>query len=88
MVALCFSKDVLSRFLYKIKIFNNTQKVTKEEALKQNANVLCDNSLLLSIDGTIGNVAIYNNERIMLGKSACYINPSAKILRDFLLLAE
>jgi len=26
----------------KIKIFNNTQKVTKEEALKQNANVLCD----------------------------------------------
>ena len=68
----------------KIKIFNNTQKVTKEEALKQNANVLCDNSLLLSINGTIGNVAIYNNERIMLGKSACYINPSAKILRDFL----
>ncbi len=27
MVALCFSKDVLSRFLYKIKIFNNWIKL-------------------------------------------------------------
>lgn len=38
----------------------------------------------MSINGTIGNVALYNGENIMLGKSACYINPSSRIVREYL----
>ena len=34
---------------------------------------LNENTVLLSINGTIGNVAFYNNEKIVLGKSASYI---------------
>ena len=30
------------------------------------------NTILLSINGTLGKTAIYNNEKIVLGKSACY----------------
>ena len=29
---------------------------------------------MVSINGTIGKVAFYNNEKIILGKSACYFN--------------
>lgn len=32
------------------------------------------NSLLMSINGTLGNLAFYNGEKIMLGKSASYLN--------------
>ena len=30
--------------------------------------------MCVSINGTIGNVAFYNNEPVILGKSACYFN--------------
>ena len=33
----------------------------------------------MSINGTIGNLAIYNNESIVLGKSACYINVKEEV---------
>lgn len=33
-------------------------------------------TILYSINGTIGNIAWYNNENIMLGKSAAYIEVS------------
>ena len=46
----------------------------EKEAYKNNAENLEADSILMSINGTIGNVALYNNEPIMLGKSACYIN--------------
>lgn len=29
---------------------------------------------LLSINGTIGNAAFYNSEKVVLGKSVCYFN--------------
>ena len=32
------------------------------------------NSLLLSINGTIGEMAFYNDEKVMLGKSVAYLN--------------
>ena len=37
------------------------------------------NTVLVSINGTLGNVAFYNNEDIILGKSACYFNLSENI---------
>ncbi|MFH1358527.1 MAG: restriction endonuclease subunit S [archaeon] len=57
----------------KIVIRENTKRVSEEECLKHN-RPLNENSVLVSINGTIGNVAFYNNEKIMLGKSACYFN--------------
>ena len=53
--------------------YKNTKKVNKEEYLKHKRQ-LGDNTILLSINGTIGNLAFFNNEKIVLGKSACYIN--------------
>ena len=38
----------------------------------------------MSINGTIGNVALYHNEPIMLGKSACYINSKDNIDKNYL----
>jgi type I restriction enzyme S subunit len=45
---------------------------------------LDERSVLLSINGTIGNVALYRNEPIILGKSAAYINCKAMLSPDYL----
>ena len=69
---------------YGITITATTQKVTEEEALRNNASALTSYSILLSINGTVGNVALYKNEPIMLGKSACYINVSSNVNRNYI----
>lgn len=56
-----------------IWIDEKTKKVSKEEYIKHKRD-LNDSTILLSINGTIGNIAEYNNEKVILGKSACYIN--------------
>lgn len=56
-----------------ISINDNTKKVSREEFMKYKKE-LNNSSILVSINGTIGNIAFYNNERVMLGKSACYFN--------------
>ena len=66
-----------------INISEATKRVSKEEAYKNNAAILNDRTILLSINGTIGNVALYNNEPIMLGKSACFINVSPHINKPY-----
>ena len=45
---------------------------------------LTEQTILLSINGTIGNAAFYNNEKVVLGKSVCYINPNKKLNSVFL----
>ena len=50
-----------------------TKRVSKEEYQKH-FRELNNTTILMSINGTIGNIAFYNNEKAMLGKSACYIN--------------
>ncbi|MBE7652485.1 restriction endonuclease subunit S [Tenacibaculum finnmarkense] len=52
---------------------NDTKKVSAQEYEKHFIE-LNNNSILLSINGTLGNLAIYNNEKVMLGKSSAYIN--------------
>jgi type I restriction enzyme S subunit len=59
----------------RIKISELTKKVSRKEAEKYNSNNLLNNTLFISINGTIGSLALYNNEPVMLGKSVCYINP-------------
>ncbi|WP_223599408.1 restriction endonuclease subunit S [Chryseobacterium sp. GVT01B] len=50
-----------------------TKKVNETEYLKYKKG-LNNLTVFVSINGTIGNTAFYNNEPIILGKSACYIN--------------
>ena len=52
---------------------SSTKRVSKEEFVKYKKN-LTDRTILVSINGTLGNVAFYNNEKVILGKSACYFN--------------
>jgi type I restriction enzyme S subunit len=67
----------------KVIIKSDTKRVTEEEA-KKYAKPLSDKTILLSINGTIGNLALYSNEKCMLGKSACYINVNDENDRKFL----
>jgi len=57
----------------KVVIKEDTKRVNKSEYLKH-SKPINERTLLLGINGTIGNVAYYKNEKCMLGKSACYIN--------------
>ncbi len=57
----------------KIVLDNKTKKVSKEEYEKYKKE-LNTNTVFVSINGSIGKIAFYNNEPIMLGKSACYFN--------------
>lgn len=57
----------------KVVISDNTKKVSTN-TFKKNNKGLTDNTLLISLNGTIGNIARYKNERIMLGKSIGYFN--------------
>lgn len=66
----------------KVIFKDDTKKVSKEEYTKYKKS-LNDRTLLLSINGTIGNVAFYNNEKIILGKSACYINIKDNVDKNY-----
>ena len=57
----------------KIVINENSKKVSVE-TLNKNNKGLDENSILISINGTIGSISRYNNEKIMLGKSVGYFN--------------
>ncbi|HHZ6404710.1 TPA: restriction endonuclease subunit S [Escherichia coli] len=67
-----------------IKITETTKCVDHDEYLKHRKK-LSNNTVLVSINGTIGNTALYNNENIILGKSACYINLKDNISKHFIL---
>ncbi|HOZ61871.1 MAG TPA: restriction endonuclease subunit S [Smithellaceae bacterium] len=55
----------------KIEINENTKRVDKNEFKKNNKD-LNTNTILISINGTIGNIARYYDEKVMLGKSVGY----------------
>ena len=57
----------------KIIFDEKTKKVSKTEFENQNIK-LDKNTLLMSINGTIGKVSYYDDEKIMLGKSVAYFS--------------
>lgn len=67
----------------KIEIKPDTKTVSFDEMQKYKKD-LSSNSVLISINGTLGNVAFYNGEEIMLGKSACYFNLSNAISKHYI----
>ena len=67
----------------KIVVDEKTKRVSSEE-FEIHKKHLTKKTIFLSINGTIGNLAFYNNEMVVLGKSACYITPSQKLNNVFL----
>lgn len=66
-----------------IVLKETTKRVSYEEASKH-SKPLCNRTILVSINGTIGNVAKYNGEPCILGKSACYFNVNENVDLDFI----
>ncbi|RWZ24811.1 restriction endonuclease subunit S [Escherichia coli] len=56
----------------KISFNDNTKKVNNSMFKKHGIHFDPINTVFLSINGTIGNVSFYNNEKIVLGKSVAY----------------
>ena len=67
-----------------IGFFDSTRNVSKNQYLKHYIP-LNNSTLFLSINGTIGNGALYNNEKIMLGKSTACINCREALNREYAL---
>ena len=67
----------------KVIIKDDTKKVNRIEFEKYKKH-LSDRTILLSINGTIGNVGFYNNEKCILGKSACYFNLKDNVDKHFI----
>jgi type I restriction enzyme S subunit len=63
----------------KISIGEKTKRVNAAEFNRYN-HPLDGNSILLSINGTIGNLAIFRDEKVVLGKSACFINIDPRLV--------
>ena len=66
-----------------IEIKDDTKKVSEQEA-KKHKRLLDSTSVLVSINGTLGNVAFYNGENVILGKSACYFNLMGNINKQYI----
>ncbi|MCR1025771.1 restriction endonuclease subunit S [Cellulophaga baltica] len=66
-----------------IEIKGNTKRVNKSEYLKHKRD-LNGNTVLVSINGTLGYVAFYNDEPVILGKSACYINFNKEVNKHYI----
>lgn len=67
----------------KILIKPDTKKVDEKEFEKYKKE-LNQYTVLVSINGTIGNTAFYNNEPVILGKSACYFNAVEGISKEYI----
>ena len=67
----------------KIVIKSDTKKVPYEE-FKKYEKPLDESTILVSINGTIGNYAFYNGEPVILGKSACYFSLISGIDKEYI----
>ncbi|WP_179354375.1 restriction endonuclease subunit S [Winogradskyella vidalii] len=66
-----------------IEIKPNTKTVSQTE-FEKHKRILNERTVLVSINGTIGNTAFYNNEKVMLGKSACYFNLFEGVNKEYI----
>jgi type I restriction enzyme S subunit len=67
----------------RIVIDEKTKRVSLAEFEKHKKN-LNDRTILVSINGTLGNVALYGGEKVILGKSACYFNVLPEVDKHFI----
>ncbi len=67
-----------------IEIKKDTKKVDLVEFTKYKKNLSSETTVFLSINGTLGKTAFYDNEPIILGKSACYLNVLPVLNKQYL----
>ncbi len=67
-------------------IIGVSAKEVPEDEYTKHFIPLDETSVLLSINGTIGNVARYRGEKVILGKSAAYMNCSNQLTPEYLIL--
>lgn len=67
----------------KIELKDDTKKVDLAE-YEKHKKPLDENTILISINGTIGNFAFYNNEPVILGKSACYFSVLGNVCKEYI----
>ena len=67
----------------KIVVGDNAKYVCETEYLKHKKS-LDFQTILMSINGTIGNLAYYQGEEVVLGKSASYISLSNDVSKEFI----
>ena len=66
-----------------IEIKENTKRINEKEFIKHKKE-LTQNTVLISINGTLGKVAFFNGEPVILGKSACYINFKKEVNKHYI----
>lgn len=66
----------------RIVVNEKTKRVSEAEAQKHRKN-LNERTILVSINGTLGNIAFYCGEKVVLGKSACYFNVDVGVDKHF-----
>jgi len=67
----------------KIEIKANTKRVTFEE-FEKFKKPLNERTIFVSINGTLGYTAFYRDEKVILGKSACYFNVLNTIDKNYI----
>ena len=67
----------------KVTFTKNTKRVNYSE-FEKHKKTLNKRTIFVSINGTIGNVGEYQNEKIILGKSVCYFNVNDNIDKDYI----
>ncbi len=66
----------------KLEMSSETKAVDRSEFVKYR-KPLSDRSILMSINGTIGNLGLFNGEPVVLGKSAAYLNVRPEVSKQF-----
>ncbi|MFB0953313.1 MAG: restriction endonuclease subunit S [Aeromonadaceae bacterium] len=66
----------------RVVINEKTKRVSEAEAHKHR-KPLNQNTILVSINGTLGNIAIYQGEKVVFGTRACYFSGSTGVDKHF-----
>lgn len=66
----------------KVNFYKETKLVSEKEYELYRKD-LRESTIFLSINGTIGNIAFYNDEKVVLGKSIAYINCDKSVIKEF-----
>lgn len=65
-------------------VINKTTKTVDENEYRKYFIELNSQTILISINGTIGNLGYYNGEKVILGKSSAYINLKTYIPKEYI----
>ncbi|WBA17867.1 restriction endonuclease subunit S [Salinivibrio kushneri] len=66
-------------------VINEKTKRTDESQYLKHRKDLNSRTLLVSINGTLGNIGTFQGERVFLGKSVCYLNILPNVNKDYVM---